>query len=192
MADYGTELLETYRVEAVALLTINQQARHVALRLTVAIFMLIAVTVVVGIVARTDDVAIPLPAAVLVLASCLFQQYADLTVIGAVRAALERRVGELIGGHGLIYETVVAPIRKRPPLAAGVRVLQATSALIVAAVLGVGAVVAFDDQPVNVELGFSVLTGVALASAVLSYRDMLRSGPVASRELEAAFERLRT
>jgi hypothetical protein len=56
----------------------------------------------------------------------------------------------------------------------------------------VGSAVAFGDQPVRVELGFTILTGVALASAVLSYRDMLRSGPVASRELEAALERLRT
>jgi hypothetical protein len=192
MADDRAELIETYRVEAVALLTINQHARLAALRLTVAIFALIAVTVIVGIVARTDDVAIPLPAAVLVLTSCLFQQYADLTVIGAARELLERRVGAAIGGYGLIYETAVAPIRKRAPLVAGVRLVQMTSGLIIAAAVGVGAAVAFEDQPVSVELGFTILTGMALASAVLSYRDMLRSGPVASRELEAALERLRT
>lgn len=190
MAD-RSELLETYRAEAIALLTINQRARLAALWLTVAIFTLIALTVVVGIVAQTDDVVIPLPAAVLVVTSCLFQQYADLTVIGAARALLERRIGTALGEYGLIYESAVAPIRKRAPLVVGVRLMQATSALIIAAAIGVGAVVAFDDQPVRVELGFAVLTGAALASAVLSYRDMLRSGPVASRELEAALERLR-
>jgi hypothetical protein len=38
----------------------------------------------------------------------------------------------------------------------------------------------------------TTLTLLSLASAALSYRDMLRSGPVASAELEATLTRLRS
>jgi hypothetical protein len=186
------ELIETYRAEAIALLTTNQQARVAAQRTTATIFAVAGAVIVAGIVARTDDVAIALPAVVLLLLSVLFQQYADVTVMGAARAALERRVAANLGDYGLIYETAVAPIRKRPPLVQSMRVLQTVTSVFVGTVVVVGTVIAFQDQPSAVQIGFTTLTLLSLASAALSYRDMLRSGPVASAELEATLTRLRS
>jgi hypothetical protein len=79
----------------------------------VATFLIVAATVVVAIVAATDDVLLVLPPLMLGMQSRLFQQYADLTVIGAAGAVLERRIAVALGAHALIYEMAVAPIRKR-------------------------------------------------------------------------------
>ncbi len=103
--------------------------------------------------------------------------------MGAAREALERRLTATLGTHALIYEMAVAPIRKRTPLVASVRVLQALTAVIVIGLVAAGGVIAFDDQPLGVKVGFSLLTATTLVSAALSYRDMLRSGAVASDAL---------
>jgi hypothetical protein len=181
--DQRAELIATLRAEAIALLEANQRGRAGAQRMILAAFALVTATLLVGIAARTDDVAIPLPAALLLLLSAALQQYADVTVLGAARAALETRLARELGGQALAYETAVAPIRKRPPLVGSVRLLQAVAVLVLAASVVTGGVAAFDGQPLAVTLGFCVATAAGLLTLALSYRDMCRSWPVASAAL---------
>jgi hypothetical protein len=177
------ELIATLRAEALALLDANQRGRAAAQRTLLAAFALVVAAVLVGIAARTDDIAILLAPAVLLLLSSALQQYSDVTVLGAARAALETRIEQLVGERALLYESAVAPIRKRAPLVGSVRVMQGLVAAAVAAVVGTGAVVAFQDQPLVVELGFCVFTASGLLSLTLSYRAMSRSWDVASAAL---------
>jgi hypothetical protein len=179
-------LVETRRAEALALLRINQRDRLVGLALIATAFASIAVSAVVGVALRSDDPAIPLPGFVLILLSLAFQQYAEVSVLGAARRQIERALAAELGGYGLIYETALSGVRQHPPLVASVRLLQTVGALVVAAVIVVGAVAALDHHPAIVEVGFVAITAACLASAALSYRDMLRAGSVAERALAAS------
>lgn len=169
-----------------ALLEANQRARLAAQATMTTVFVMVTAVVTVSVSLRNEDIVIALPPATLMLLSFVFQQYADVTVLGAARAALESHIDLAVGRHALIYETVVAPVRKRPPLVRSVRLLQSLAGLLVAGIVGSGAAFAFDHQPALVEIGFTLITLGGLASAWLSYRDMLRSGRVASAALAAA------
>jgi hypothetical protein len=182
-------LHEAQQAEALALLNANQRARLAAWQLSAASFALLAATVVVAVASRNDDVLMVLPPLLLALQSLLFQLFGDVTVLGAARAALEARVNQRLASSALIYESAVAPIRKRPPLVGSVRVLQAVSGVAVAGAVVAGLIVAFDDQPAAVSAGVSSLTLLTAISAGLSYRDMLRSWPAAAAHLEAELAR---
>lgn len=136
-----------------------------------------------GLLAGTDDVCLLLAPGALLGMSLSFQQFADVTVLGAARERLERRLSEELGEAALIYETQVAPLRQQPPLVGSVRALQGLVGGVLAATAAVGAVAAFDDQPAPVSVGYVTAIAVTAASAAASYRDMLRSGSVAAERL---------
>jgi hypothetical protein len=180
------QLIETRRAEAIALFQAGQAQRAAADRVIALFFTAVGIAVAAGVNAHNEVTAIVLAPLVVLFLSYAFQQYADVSVLGAAREALERDLSLDLAGRGLIYETEVAPIRKRRPLLVSMRVMQGASALLILAVVAVAAVVAFRDRPWYVEAGFVAGTVVALVSAVLSYRDMLRSGHIARAELGVA------
>lgn len=191
--------------EARGLFEANLQARGSAQRTTGGLFTLLIATLLVGIGTGLDAVAIPLAPATLIVLSLLFQQYGEVTVLGTARLALEREISSALqdgakasersspacGGSGSanrsvipLYETAVAPIRKRRPLVLSVRALQVLCALVVVATVVAGAVVAAEARySAEVQAGFALFTTVGLISAALSYRDMLRSGRIAEESL---------
>jgi hypothetical protein len=179
-------LMEAWKAEAMALFTANQRARGIALQMVVATFVVIAAGAMATILADNGDVMLVIAPVTLGLQSLLFQQYADLNVVGAARGVLERRVNQALGTTALLYETAIAPIRKRPPLVTSVRLLQAATAAAVIATVLFSLAVAYDDQSAALSIGFTVLIAVELLSAGLSYRDMLRSVSVASAALSDA------
>jgi hypothetical protein len=169
-------LLETRREEAIAFFHVNQAGRTAAERVIALIFSVSAIAASIGAAAETLDVIIPLPALIFLLLSYMFQQYADLTVIGVTRRRLEDRVNADLGGHkGLVYETVVAEIRKKPPLKFGVRFLQTMLGLVALGATVLAATVALNDHGSWVVLGFAMGTGIAIASALWSFVDMHRA-----------------
>lgn len=165
------------------MLAANQLARLAALRLNVGMFVAGAATIVTAIVAHDRNVLLLLAPLLLGLQSLVFQQYAELTVIGAARALLERRIAVALGESALIYETAIAPIRKRAPLVGSVRILQGVSAVAIVAAIVATLAVAVEDQPMSVSIGVSLAVVATLVSALASYRDMLRSSVVAREEL---------
>jgi len=117
-----------------------------------------------------------LPALIFLLLSYMFQQYADLTTIGVTRRRLEDQVNAELGGKkGLIYETAVAEIRKKPPLVFGVRLLQTMLGLVALGATVLAAVVALDGHSWLVIAGFAVGTVITFVSALWSFLDMHRS-----------------
>lgn len=186
MDDREKELLATYRSEAASLFAANQAGRAAAERVATLLVSVVGITVAAGIGASTADVALPLPALVLLLHAYMFNQYSDLTVLGMARAQLEERVTILLGADALLYETVVAPIRKAPPLSRGTLLVQVCMAALVASTIAFGTTVAFDSQPAWVAVVYCVGTAMALAAAIVSYRAMLATPTVASREISKA------
>lgn len=169
-------LLETRREEAIAFFHVNQAARTAAERVIALIFSVSAIAASIGAAAETLDVVIPLPALIFLLLSYMFQQYADLTTIGVTRRRLEDQVNAELGGKkGLIYETAVAEIRKKPPLVFGVRLLQTMLGLVALGATVLAAVVALDGHSWLVIAGFAVGTVITFVSALWSFLDMHRS-----------------
>jgi len=185
MDEPDRQLVETLRAEGVALFQANQAGRSLVVQIAALMLTAIGVAVAAGISAHSDAVAIPLPPLVLLLLSYVFQQYTDVTVTGAARAAVEDRLAEALGDRrGLIYEYAVAPVRRSGPLVRSVQVLQAMTGLALLAVIGVGLVAAFEGRAWYIEVGFVIGTIFGLLSVALSYRDMLRSHELARREIE--------
>lgn len=180
VGDLEKEVIQTLRAEAIALFQINQAARTAAERVAQLTFALVAITVAAGINAETDGVAIVLPPVVLLLLSYMFQQYADVAVIGAARASLEARLHTLLGDRCLIYETEVASIHKEPPLVQSLHLLRALVTAVVIATVCVGTFVALDGQRVYIEVGYVVATVASGVSAGLSFVGMLRGFSIAS------------
>lgn len=179
----GSELLKTRRAEAIALLEANQRGRSRASAVLALAFLTILTAGTIGIAWDEPDLAIPLPTVLLLLFAELCQYYADVTVIGTARRRLEAAINDELSAAALVYESLVADIRKRPPLVLSERVLQGAGTLIVVASIVIGAVVTYDGRPTWVEILYPVCTALALAVAVLCYRAMLASGPVAARAL---------
>lgn len=179
----STEVLRTRRAEAIALFEANQRGRVRASAVLALVVLTIMAAGAIGLATGKADFAIPLPTVLLLLFAELFQYYADVTVIGTARHRLEAMINNELGAAGLVYESLVADIRKRPPLVFSERVLQGAGALVVLASIVVGAVVTYDGRPTWVEVVYPVCTVLALAVAVLSYRTMLASGGVAAAAL---------
>ena len=173
------DLIETYRAEAMALFAANQAGRLAAQRIGILIVVIIGIGVGAALLADQPRVIVVLPPVVLALSALMFQQFADVSVMGVARAALEERLSDL-GAGGLIYERVVAGVRKRPPLVASVRALQAFLGCSAVALTVVAAIIALSgDYRWTLPAAFAATTGPALAVAGVSYRHMLRSGAVA-------------
>jgi hypothetical protein len=185
MDEAATRLLETRRAEAIAFFEVNQAARTAAERVMALIFSVSGIAASVGIAADTDRVVVPLPAVLLLLLSYMFQQYGDLTVVGTTRRYLEDLVNDELHGEGLVYESAVARIRQVPPLVQSVRMLQTAMGLVLAAATGWAIWIIVEGVPELMVIGFAFATAVALASAALSYRDMLRSGSESAEKLRA-------
>jgi hypothetical protein len=191
MADqHDDALLETYRAEALALFSVNQAGRAAAERIGALLLTLIGIAIAAGINAHTDAVAIALGPICLLLASYMFQQYADVSVTGAARAALEDRVAKGLGGrHGLIYEYAVADIRQTEPLRRSVRLLQGLSFVVLGGVVVTANVIALEGGRLwYVQAGSLLGTALGLWSAIASWRDMMRSGAIARRRIEARLD----
>lgn len=184
MDDRARTLLETRRAEALALLQANQFGRARAARTLLCALLSAGVAAIVAIAADEWAVAIPVPSLMFVLLSAAFQQFADVTVLGAARARLERAVNAQLGGAGLVYESHVARIRKRPPLVGGVRLLQALGVVLGTIVVVVGTAAAFDGRPAWLSLLYCVVTIAAAVSALVSFRGMLASGPASAAALD--------
>jgi hypothetical protein len=169
-------LVETRRQEAIAFFHVNQVGRTAVERVVALFFSVAAIAGSVGVAAGTPDVVLPLPPLLFLLLSYMFQQYADLTVLGIARRRLEELVNRRIGGKGLIYETAVAEVRKSPPLKRSVRVLQSLLGVVVVGATAVGAVVAINDHNTSILIGFVAGSALAAGSAGYSYWHMLISG----------------
>ena len=183
--DSSLLLLETRRAEAIAFFQVNQAARNAVERVVALFFSVAAIAASVGVAAHTPYVVLPLPPLLLLLLSYMFQQYADLTVIGTARRRLEELVNDGCGGKGLLYETVVARIRKDPPLSRSVRFLQSMLLLMVIASMTAAFIVAIGDHDRRVLIGFVAATTLGLASFVYSWVHMLLSGPRTDHALSA-------
>lgn len=155
--------------EARSLLAANQAARRLALVVTLAVLAATAVALATG-ARRVMSVEAPF---CLLGVSFAFQIYAEVSVLGTARASLERSLTDH-GGTGVFYERDIVPVRQRSPLVVSVRVLQAVTALFVTGAVVAGVVVAFEDSAA-LAAGTVVATALSLITAVLSYRDMLRS-----------------
>jgi hypothetical protein len=179
----ANELMRTRRAEAIALFEANQRGRSRASGVLALAFLTIVTAGAIGIAWDKPDLAIPVPTVLLLLSAELFQYYADVTVTGTARHRLETAINNEFGAAALVYESLVADIRKRPPLVWSERVLQGAGTLVAVTSIVVGAVVAYDGRPTWVEVLYPVSTGLALAVALLSYRAMLASGAVAAAVL---------
>ena len=104
-------------------------------------------------------------------------------MIGAARRRLEAAINAELGAAGVIYESLVADIRKRAPLVLSERVLQGVGTIVVVASVVVGAIVTYDGRPTWVQVLYPVCAGGALVVAVHCYRAMLVSGAVAAASL---------
>ncbi|MGH2864210.1 MAG: hypothetical protein ACRDJX_03055 [Solirubrobacteraceae bacterium] len=182
--DRRKERVETYRAEAIALFTANQEARGSAGRIGLLILTVIGVAVATGINAHSDLVAMALLPLTLMLLSYMFQLYTDVAVTGAARSVLEQLLRTELGGPALIYEFAVSPLRTNKPFNVSTRALNVATGLVVFAVAGAGLYVALEGQVWYVELAFAVGTAVSAVSAVLSYCDMLRAGSEARKGIE--------
>jgi hypothetical protein len=167
------ELLETWRQEAASFFAANQAARGALERAMGLVFAVAAV----GAALSTKDGALPIPAFLWLLLSYVFQQYADLTVLGMARRRLEEAVQRYFHGRpGLIYETYVVDVRKNKADYWGVTLLQALMvAAIVTATVLIGHSAFGDSHPIGLRVGFTVATTIAFGSAARSAWEMLHA-----------------
>lgn len=177
------DLTQTRRDEAIAFFHVNQAARNAAERVVALFFTVTAIAGSVGVAAHNPDAVLPLPALLLLLVSYMFQQYADLTVIGTTRRRLEDLVNNEVGGDGLVYESTVAPIRKTPPLSHSMRFFQSLIFLIGMVATVAGAIVAVRAHNALILTAFSLATFLASISCFYSYLHMQKSGDVTTARL---------
>jgi|GEM_PF-4815350 len=173
---------QTRREEAIAFFHVNQTGRNAVERVVALFFSVAAIAGSVGVAAGTPDVLLPLPALLLLLLSYMFQQYADLTVLGVARQRLEDLVNDQLGAKGLIYETAVAQIRQVKPLSNSVRLLQVLLGAVVLGAVVVATVVAFRDNTL-IRVAYVTGTALAAASALYSYVHMLRTAKITRDKL---------
>lgn len=174
---------QTRREEAIAFFHVNQTGRNAVERVVALFFSVAAIAGSVGVAAGTPDVLLPLPALLFLLLSYMFQQYADLTVLGGARRRLEDLVNDQIGAKGLIYETAVAQIRQVKPLSNSVRLLQGLLGAVVIGAAVVATVVAFEDSTL-IRVAYLTGTALAIASAVYSYVHMLVTPKITEEKLD--------
>jgi hypothetical protein len=177
------EQVQTRRDEAIAFFHVNQTGRNAVERVVALFFSVAAIAGSVGVAAGTPDVLLPLPALLFLLLSYMFQQHADLTVLGGARRCLEDLVNDQLKAKALIYETVVAQIRQVKPLSNSVRLLQGLLGSVVIGATVVATVVAFRDHSTLIRVAFVLGTALAIASAIYSYLHMLRTPKITSEKL---------
>jgi hypothetical protein len=182
-SDRPVDVLAAREGEAAQLFSANQTARERASNTLLIALLVAAAAAVTSLATSKAIVFIPIPPMVLVILSAAFQQFADVTVLGMARLRLEELINRELESSCFVYESVVADIRKRPPLVVGVRLLQGAYGLGALATLAAGTIIAFDGRPAWVEISYAFATALAGASAALSYRDMLRSTAVATTRL---------
>lgn len=184
--DPDHELLAARRAEAIALFEANQRARAWGAGLLVLVVIGCAVASGAAVAGDVELAAVLAPALLLLLAFA-FQVFADVSVTGAARAALEDLIAaQLEGRHALIYEHAVAGIRKRPPLVASVRVLQLVTMLAVLATVGVGFAGAFGEGTTWLaRAAFCVAVTAGALAAALAFRAMRQSGGQAREDIAA-------
>lgn len=177
------ELATTLRAEGVALFEANQRGRRAAT--ATLLFLMAAIVVAAGacVAGATLRIALVLAPAVLYGISHVFQQFADVAVLGAARMAVEGRMASEFGDDGLTYELHVADIRQERPLVTSVRILQALTSLVILGAVAWGIYEALSEDEAGVVAAFYVTTALGALSAIFSYRDMLRSGRVATERL---------
>lgn len=174
---------QTRRDEAIAFFHVNQTGRTAVERVVALFFSVAAIAGSVGVAAGTPDVLLPLPALLFLLLSYMFQQYADLTVLGGARRRLEDQVNDQLGAKGLIYETAVAQIRQVKPLSNSMRFLQGLLGAVVIGAAVVATVVALEDSTL-ILVAYLVGTALAIASAVYSYAHMLLTPKITAKKLD--------
>lgn len=180
------DLLAARRSEAVALLEANQTGRARASAVLLLGAALVFGDVLAAVALRRSTVVIPAGPALLLVLSIAFQQFADVSVLGATRKHLEQLVNRELGEPALVYELCVADIRKRAPLVISVRVLQIVYALGALGAVVAALVFAF-GQSAWLGAVLCLATATTGVSAGLSYRDMLRAGQVAEQRLMISF-----
>lgn len=186
MSQSPSPLIESRRAEAVELLRLNQRLRMSATWTMIAALVIAATGTIAAVLARDLAVLLPLPTVTTLLCALGFQQFADVSVVGAARRDLEQLLDSELGGLALLYESAVAGIRQRAPLVVSVRLLQAAWATSLLALLIAASDAAYSSgYEIWVVVAYSVLTAVALLAAGASYRDMLRSGRRAGRVIAA-------
>jgi hypothetical protein len=181
-----SEILATRRQEAAALLEINQRVRVSAVRTLLASVLVAAGAGIAAIDSHNRSVLVPLPSIVLLLSSLAFQQFAEVSVLGAARSQLESAVNDELEAAGLVYESHVSGIRQRPPLVKSVRILQCVWAAGILILLVAATIAAYDQHAVWVPALYTAFTLATALSCAASYRDMLRSGPTAASALDRA------
>jgi hypothetical protein len=175
---------ETYRAEAASLFAANQDSRRAAERTAFFVLTLIGVAVAAGISAHSDLVALALSPLTLILMSYMCQQYVDVTVLGAAREILEKRLAAALGTPGLIYELAVSPTRQGPPFTTSQRILNVATGLVVIGAVVAGIVVAAEGQRWYWEVLFIASTCISALSLAASFRDMNRAGAEAKSLVE--------
>jgi hypothetical protein len=163
--DRERELIQSLRAEALALFSVNQAGRQAAERVLVIIIAVSAILVGAMIRGGHNDAGMVMPPLLFLLLSYMFQQYIEVTVTGAAREHLERKLAGLLRDRGLIYECAVAPIRKTAPLKRSFRLLQVLVGIVVGGVVIACTLIAFDGQPWYVTAGYGIATLTAAISA---------------------------
>jgi hypothetical protein len=186
MSSREEELLVTRRQEAAALRELNQRTRREATAVLTASLLVVLVAALVAIVAHDAAVLIPAPALLLLLSALAFQLFAEVSVTGAARRALEGTVNRELGVDALIYESHVAGIRQRPPLVRSVRLLQTVWAAGVCGALVAGTIAAYEQPASWPAVLFTIFSLMSVLACAASYRDMLRAGHTAAAALADA------
>ena len=169
------QLNEIRTSEAIALFQANQSGRN-AIERVVGLFLSVgAIAGTTAAATHSANAVLPLPAFFLLLLSYMFQQYADITVMGRARLLLEDLVNDNLTERALIYETAVAKIRQRPPLNRSVRFLQMMLGLVTASAVLAGFVIAIHSQDAWVEIGYIGATALTLFSFFFSFFHMRRA-----------------
>jgi hypothetical protein len=148
------------------------------------VLTLIGVATAAGISAHSDLVALALSPLTLILMSYMCQQYVDVTVLGAAREILEKRLAKTLGEPTLIYELAVSPTRQGAPFTASLRILNVATGLVVIGAVVAGVVVAAEGQRWYWEALFTTSTCVSTFSLGASFRDMHRAGREAGGLIE--------
>jgi hypothetical protein len=178
------QLNEIRTSEAVALFQANQAGRN-AIERVVGLFLSVgAIAGTTAAATHSADAVLPLPAFFLLLLSYMFQQYADITVLGRARLLLEDLVNDNLGGRALIYETSVAKIRQRSPLKRSVRLLQAMLVLVTTAAVVAGFVIALGSDDDWIKIGYIGATLLTFASFSFSFFHMHRAESVTEATLK--------
>lgn len=179
-------LVQARLQEARSLFELNQRRRGRAEGTLLMATVVSVAAAVVALAARRPEVLLPLPPTVLALAALAFQQYADVTVLGAARQSLEDELLRRLGAEALVYERHVARVRKETRLSLSVRAVQSLGWATALGAAALGAALAV-GQPTWVVVTYVLALAAAGAVCALSYWSMLQAGDEARRAFRGLF-----